>query len=216
MINNQMPPGQQAPQQENQGGSMPMGGQQGPPGKGGGATNEQDQYDMFVANGISLIHDPKISEGLIKRVAGAADPVDAIARVTLDIVQRLESSAQKNGMELSPTTLAHGANDLMGEVITLAEAAGMQPLNDEQRHQAYSLATALYLDSAVKSGKITPEQLQQMGQEASATPQGQKIAQQVRGGGGGGGERQPMPATQPQQPQVPQQGGLLQGRGVQA
>ena len=192
-------------------------GQQGSP-NGQTATNEQDQYDMFVANGISLIHDPKISEGLIKRVANAADPVDAIARVTLDIVQRLESSAQKNGMELSPTTLAHGANDLMGEVITLAEAAGMQPLTDEQKHQAFSLATALYLDSAVKEGKITPEQLQQMGQEASATPQGQKISQQISGGMEGGvspsSRQTPPPAAAPQQ--SPPQGGLLQGRGMQS
>jgi len=187
--------------------------------KGGakGGQDEQAQYDMFMANGISLIHDPKISEGLIKRIARAKDPTDAIARATFDIVQRLDSGAKQSGMELSPTVLINGANELMGEIITLAETAGMKPLSDEQKYQSFSLATAMYLDDAVKSGKITPEQLQQMGQEAGATPEGQKIAQQIQGQGGGGppqGGSKPPTAMPGAGTQPPGGGGLLQNRGM--
>lgn len=151
----------------------------------------QQQFDIFVANGISVIHDEKVSGGLIKRITKSDDPVEAIAKATLDIIGKLEMSAKSSGMDLSDAVLVQGANQLMGEIITLAETAGMQPLTDEQKYQAFSLATSLYLDGAVKSGKISPEELQQMGQDASQTSDGQRILQRLRGSSEVAAEDQP-------------------------
>jgi len=139
----------------------------------------QEECDIFVTNGIQIIHDEKVSDNLIRQIKGNKDPIEAIAQATLSVVGRLEESAAQNGMKISDAAKIHGSNQLMGEVISVAEAAGMQPLNEEQRYQAFSLAVSKYIDKAVKSGKMTKEQLMQMSQEAQQSPEGQKIAQQM-------------------------------------
>lgn len=150
----------------------------------------QDRVDMFLANGIRLVHSEKVSDGFLKVILDGPDPVMGIADATLDIVGRLEGSAGERGVSLPPEILAQVANILMGEIIKVSETAGLEPMSDEQKYQAYSLAVSKYLDQAVKSGKITPEQLQQMGAEAGQTPEGQKIVQESGGG-------QQMPTAQP-------------------
>lgn len=126
----------------------------------------QEQFDIFITNGMNIIHDPKVSDGILNRIMQGGDPVKNIAEATVDIVTRLADSASESGMALSDNVLVHGSNFLMGEIISLAEAAGMQKLTEEQRTQSYQLATSLYLDDSVKAGKISPEQLSQLGEQA--------------------------------------------------
>ena len=145
----------------------------------------QEEADIFVANGIRIIHDQKVSDGLINQIKSSKDPIEAVADATLSIVERLEQSSSQNGATLSDAAKIHGSNQLMGEIINLAEIAGVPKLNDEQKYQAFSLAVSKYLDGAVKSGKMSKEQLAQMGQEAQGTPEGQKIAQGLNNPQGG-------------------------------
>lgn len=168
----------------------------------------QGQFDIFVANGVSVIHDEKVSGGLIDQIVKSDDPIKAMATATLDVVERLETSAKSGGVDLSDAVLVQGANQLMGEIIELVEATGMQPFTDEQKHQAFSLAVSMYLDKAVKTGKITPEELQQMSQNVEQTSDGQRILQRLRSEEGGpameqqqlsGGGRPPSPSQIPMQ-----------------
>jgi len=183
-------------------------------------ANEQDQaqYDMFMANGMSIIYDKTTSKKIINQIVKSPDPVEAVSDATLSVVEKLESSAGASKIKIQDAVLIQGSNALMGEIIGLAEAAGMEPLSDEQKYQAFSLAVSKYIQRALKSGKITPEQLKAMSQEASQTPEGQKIAQKL-------GEQTQAPqqpvqtnAPQPVQPNIPQPvntpptGGLLQRR----
>jgi hypothetical protein len=137
---------------------------------------DQKEIDIFVANGIKIVHNPKASDQLISQIVKAAKPVEAIADATIIIVGKLEQSATAAGKKPSLTTLAYGANVIMGEIITSAEAAGMPKLNDEQKYMAFSLAVGKYLEDAVKTGKMTEEEVIQLGKEAEATPLGQKMA----------------------------------------
>lgn len=139
----------------------------------------QEEADIFVANGIKVIHDQKVSDNLIKQIQGSNDPIEGIADATLSVIERLEQSASQNGIQISDAAKIHGSNQLMGEVINIAEIAGVPKLNEEQRYQAFSLAVSKYIGNAVNSGKISKEQLMQMGQEAQATPEGQKIAEKM-------------------------------------
>jgi len=68
---------------------------------------------------------------------------------------------------------------LMGEIISIAEIAGAEPLSEEERYKAFSLAVSKYLSNAVKTGRISPDQLQQMKQQAMQSPQGQEIVNKV-------------------------------------
>ena len=126
----------------------------------------QEQFDIFVVNGMEIINDQKVSEDILNRISQSGDPIRGIAEATVDIVNRLIDSAQENGIKLSNETMVHGSNVLMGEIINMAETAGMQKLTEEQRTQSFQLATSLYLDGAVKSGKMTPEQLAQLSEES--------------------------------------------------
>ena len=166
----------------------------------------QEQYDLFVANGITIIHNEKTSEKLINQILKAEDKVEAVANSTLIVVRKLEDSATANKIKLSENVLMHGANELMGAIIAIAEAAGMEPMTDEQKEHSYSLATSKYIDAAVKTGKITKERLKQMGQEASQTPDGQKIVQKQQSAQ----QEQAPPPAQPQ-PTRPAQPLLKQG-----
>lgn len=185
--------------------------QQQQPGARGDAQEQispelQGQFDIFMANGISIIHDEKVSEGLIKRILASDDSIEAIASATLDIIERLESSSKSSGVDLSDAVLVQGANQLMGEIISLAEMAGMSPLNEDQRYQAFSLATGKYLDNAVKTGKMTPDELQKMSDGVSQTSDGQRILERLQASEGGQRpELQQNQGMSPSQQQMPQQ-----------
>ena len=159
----------------------------------------QEQYDVFMANGMNVLHDEKVSDQIISQIIKSQDPVESIARATVDLIIRLETSASQNGVQVADNVKMQAANQLMGEIINLAEMAGMKQLTDEERYKAFSLAVSMYLDESVKSGNITPEQLAQMGQEMQGTPEGQKIVQQMGGQQGQQANQRPMP----------QPGGLL-------
>lgn len=160
----------------------------------------QEQFDIYIANGINIIHEPKISDALLKQIQSNPDPIDAIAQATLSVIARLEDSAASNGIKIDDSVKISGANHLMGEIMNLAEKAGIKPLMEEQRYQAFSLAVSMYLDDAVKSGKMSKEQLAQMSQEAQQTPEGQDIAAQMQQGARQ--TQQPVPQGQPMQRRV--------------
>ena len=142
-------------------------------------VEDQAQYDMFVANGMSIIYDKTTSEKIINQIVKSPDPIESVSDATLNVIEKLESSAGSSKVKIQEAVLIQGSNVLMGEIIGLAEAAGMEPLSAEQKYQAYSLAVSKYIQRALKSGKMTPEQLEAMSQEVSKTPEGQEIAQQV-------------------------------------
>lgn len=142
---------------------------------------EQQTLDIFIANGVKLIHNEKVSDGLLAKIQNSSDKIEGIALALIDIINKVEKSAIANKIKLTSIVIVHGGNHLLAEIINLAEKAGLvEPLNEEQRKQAFSIATSKYIDDAVKSGKITREQLNQMSQQFQATPQGKKIAEQFK------------------------------------
>ena len=125
----------------------------------------REQFNMFVTNGLNIIHEEQVTNDILNRILKSGDPIQAIAEATVDIVTRLYDSAKKNGVEIYRDVLIHGANVLMGEIINMAEAAGMQKLSDEQKTQAFQIATSMFIDQSVKTGRISKEELAGMGKE---------------------------------------------------
>lgn len=170
---------------------------------------EQEQTDIFVANGIQIIHDPKVSDTILRQVKSNKDPIDGIASATVQVIDMLERHAGQKETKLSDATKVHGSNQLMAEIITLAESAGaIEPFNEEQKEQAYSLGVSMYLDKAVNSGKMSREELMVLSDEAKKTPQGQQIDQKMQSAAPGGAQPpaqpQAQPPAMPQQPMAPQ------------
>ena len=160
----------------------------------GGVRGQSDAVDMFLANGIRIIHDKKISDGFIKKVVKSTDPVKDIADLTLQVIDRLERSAGKKGVTVPTGELAQAVNILMGEIIDMAEMSGLEKLSEDDRYRAYSLAAGKYLAAAVKSGKISKEQLQEMSVQAQQSQEGQKMRALMEQTGGGQAQAGGQPA----------------------
>ena len=139
----------------------------------------QDSYDKFVLNALEILHSPETTNGIVNRVISAPDKVDAVGEIALDVVTRLEQSAEQNNFQITAGTIMNGTNTIVGEVINIAEAAGMESMNDEQKYQAFSWTVSNYINNAVKSGRISQEELIQIGQQMAQTKEGKDITQRV-------------------------------------
>lgn len=155
----------------------------------------QEEIDIFVANGMKMLHSSKVSDSIVTFIKESRNPVTAIADASLRIVDRLLESAEAAGKKPSLNTIAIGGNMIMGEIIASAEAAGMKKLTDKEKYQAYSLAISKYLDNAIRTGRMPKEELLQMGQDVQSTPEGQKIMETAAAGHSPG---QPPPGTLPE------------------
>ena len=147
---------------------------------------DQKQLDIFVLNGLRLIHTGEVSDTITASIVQSKNPVLAIADATLNVVSKLEQSATDAQHKLSLSTIAYGANFIMGDIITSAEAAGLKKMSDEEKAKAYSIAVSKYLDNAVKTGAMPKEELVRLGKEAEESPTGQKVtktaAKMAKGG----------------------------------
>ncbi len=141
---------------------------------------QKKQMELFIANGVKIVKGAK--EAILKQIK-SQDPLDGIATATVNIINRLETTAMDAGHKLDPDVELVAANNIMGEIINLYEQSSGQTLNEEQRYQAFSMALSMYLDQAVKTGKIEPNELQQMAEMMKQTPEGQEISQKMAGGG---------------------------------
>lgn len=151
----------------------------------------QGKFDQYVINALNIIHEKKVTKGIIQRVKDD-DPVNAIGDIAVDIAERIDSSADEKKVSLKANTIINGLNVIVGELAELAEAAGIEPLDDEEKYQAYSYALSRYLADAVDRGKITPQGLQQMQQMIEQEDQAQQSQQQVPA------QPQQVPQEQPQ------------------
>ncbi|MCK5616738.1 hypothetical protein KAR91_83525 [Candidatus Pacearchaeota archaeon] len=138
---------------------------------------QQQQRELFVTKGLQVLKQagPSILEAI-----NATDPIDGIAMETLKVIEKLESVALEAGDKLDPDVELWAANDIMGEMIRMYESAGGKQLSDEEKYQAFSLALSTYLDNAVKTGKVSPEELQHLGKMAMEGPGGEAIGAQVK------------------------------------
>jgi len=199
---------------------MPAPGQPTVPQQKGFTKGPAGQFDMFFTYCIKVIHSKDVADNIAKSLAGLTDinqQIDHIARLSLDIVTRVQSASDQKNQQIGDDVIANALNHTISEVITIGQIAGMKKLTDEQKAQAFSLSVSLYLDQAVKSGRLTKEQVQQAAIELSKTKQGQSfgktraeiLAKSKK-------SAPPQPPTQdqggmPPQPQAGPAGGMTNG-----
>lgn len=209
---------EQIPKNQASGAGMVPGGRN--PEEGGKkmTPEQQQQFDLFISNGRKIVQEA--GETILKQIQ-VQDPIDGIASATVMVIGRLEQVALEAGTQLDPDVEIQAANGIMGEIIGLYEKNGGQPLDEQQRYQAFSLAVSMYLDEAVKTGKISKEELTQMSDMMKKTPEGQQIAKKMeqsaaRGTGQGGTKGGGNKAPPPRQPKAPQRPGFRPGKGLLA
>jgi DNA-binding protein YbaB len=119
---------------------------------------EQEYYDIFVSQGIIL------ARQLVGQLQGNTDP-EVIGNMMFQIINRVEVEGEKNGITFPGKVLMHGAGEILS---VLLDEAGIEP-DEEMVKQIIGVYTGKYLDNAIKTGKMTEEQVVRMGQRAQQT-----------------------------------------------
>jgi len=158
------------------------------------SPEDQEKFDILVANGMKIIYNEKFGKTMLNKVVKSKAPVEDIASFTLAVVTRLENAMERKKISLPDGVKIQAANQLMGEIMSMCEQAELPPLSEEQRGECWSIAVSKYIDQAIKTGKMTPEQVQELSAQAQQTPEGQEIMAKMQG-------QQPAP-------QAPAQGGM--------
>ncbi len=172
--------------------------------EGNVSPEEQTQYNEFVTNGMSLLHDEKGLSGLLKAMKGDGNPVEGLANTVASIVIRVEDSAQKQGVEISGDVLMHGGTELLEQAAELAEKAGAHEFSDKDLESALYLAMDIYRTTRQQQGKLPTEQFGQDMQELQAAEQGGAL-EEMFPGIGKYAEQHPTEAPDEGQPQPGQQ-----------
>jgi len=127
---------------------------------------DQDGYDIFVAQGY------KILNTIGEQLKGKAS-IDQLGSTLFDIVNKIETEGKKNGVEFGLDVILHGSNEILGRMI---EIAGVQ-ITEEQIKSVIGIAVGKYVQDAIKTGKMTTEQLQGLAQQAQQSMPGVEQAQ---------------------------------------
>jgi hypothetical protein len=124
--------------------------------KGSDKVNpDQDAYDIFVAQGI------KLASAVSEKLQGSAS-IDVLGNALFEIVNKIETEGEKNGVKFDLSVLLHGSNEILGHLIDMSQVE----ISEEQVKAVVGIAVGKYLNNAVKTGKMTPDQVVQLSEAA--------------------------------------------------
>ncbi len=124
------------------------------------SPEEQELYNRVVAMAILAIYDKKMMPKTIKMIEEADDPVDAVAEVVSQIGMRVYSKAKKSGLDIPGDIMLNAAEEIVEEVINLAEAAGVIEFTPQQAEAAFYAAADKFGQTGRKMGVYSEEQAQ--------------------------------------------------------
>ena len=124
-----------------------------------GAPN-QDIYDIFVSQGILIVKQ-------IAHTLKGKSSIDSLGNALFNIVSKIETEGEANGIKFPLDIIAHGSNEILG---FLLKESGVEV--DEQKIRAIiGIAVGEYIEDAMKTGKFTQEQIQEIAQSGEQAPE---------------------------------------------
>lgn len=158
------------------------------------SPEEQEQYDQFVTNGMSLIHSEESMPQVLETLKGDGNPVEGLSHALVAVVTRLEQSAEEAGTPVEGDIKMHGGEALRDQLVELAEAAGIHEYTPDEVETAFFMACDQYREMKQQDGSLPVDELSQdMNELVAADKEGRldEIAPgateyaQSKGGGGG-------------------------------
>ena len=127
-----------------------------------GASDEESQelYDIFVAQGI------KIVSNIAPKIRGKAS-VDVLGNTLYEIVNKIEKEGQRHGISFPMSVLLHGSQEIFTHLIDMAKVQ----MTEEQVRAAIGTGVGTYLQNAIKTGKMTKEDVAALAKQAAASAQ---------------------------------------------
>lgn len=126
--------------------------------------SQQDLYDIFVSQGI------KLASSIGKEMQGKAS-IELLGNALFEIVKRIESEGQKNGIQFGLDIILHGSNEILGHLINVSKV----DITEDQIKAVIGMAAGQWLRNAISTGKMTIDQARNMVQ------QGQQSMDQFEG-----------------------------------
>ncbi len=124
------------------------------------SPEEQDLYDRVVAMAITMIWSKKMMPKTLKLIEQSDDPVNAVAEVVSQVGTRVYSKAKKDGIDIPGDILLHAGEEMVEEVINLAETAGVAEFTPQQAEAAFYAAADKFGQTGRKMGVYSDEQAQ--------------------------------------------------------
>ena len=144
-------------------------------------AEEQEQYNLFVTNGMKILHNMSSSKQLVEVIRGDGNPVQGLANALVLIVTKVEDSAKKGGQELTGDVLLHGGTELLEQIVEVAEAAGIHKFTEKQMESALYIAMDQYGQARQGQGALPDNQLRIDMQELQQADQQGNIEEMVPG-----------------------------------
>lgn len=113
------------------------------------APEEQQQYDIFVKNGMELLYreDGTVQPDVLKRLSTGKKYIDTLAQTLVWLVMMLETSAKSNNAPISDDVLMHGGRELLEQLIDIADAAGIHKFTQAEQQGAWYQALDMYREA---------------------------------------------------------------------
>lgn len=135
-------------------------------------SEQQESLNIFLSNGIKIIHTPETTDELIKQMGVTPNKAEAVGTILANIIKRLEISAEDNGVMLDVEVILVGSAELLQELILIAEGTGGgEGFTVDQIKEAVGHAVGIYLQDQIASGRITKEELAAVGEQWKADPE---------------------------------------------
>lgn len=145
------------------------------------SPEEQKQYDEFVGNGLKLIYDEKTLPSVIQRLKGGGDPIEGLSSAASTIVLRLQDSAEHNGTKLDSDVLFQGGIELLQELATLSQHAGIHTYTPKEVEGALYRALDQYRTVQQQRGAIHQDAAKQDLNQIQQADQSGQLEQQFPG-----------------------------------
>jgi hypothetical protein len=116
---------------------------------------------MYIAKGLELMSSQQTRESMlvVLKGIGPGKPVEKLANALVVLLQKLDASARKTGVEVLDSVKVIGAHELIQDLAKTAAAANIFTLDDDHIELAYSVAVQDYVKAEVKAGRINPGKL---------------------------------------------------------
>jgi hypothetical protein len=130
------------------------------------SPQEQEQYDLMVANAMEFIYGEKTADTVIK-VLSQSPPAEAIANVLTLIGAGMKKSADMAGAQISPEAMVNAATEIIDALLELGQAAGVFNLQSQEE-----------IDQIAKQSLMMA--VQQYGEALLSSPEGSQIQAQAQ------------------------------------
>jgi len=120
----------------------------------------QDRYNIFVSQGILM------ASKIAPTIAGKAS-VDTLGNALFGIVTKVEDGGLKHGVKFDLNLMMKGSQEILAFLIDRT-GVDVEQMGEEGIKSVVGIAVGKYLQSAIKSGKMTEQQVIELAQQAQA------------------------------------------------